>query len=170
MATPKENAEIFSTLWQLERPASIPEQYRQLLEDAFKTKEPKVYGGTDEDIERRKRSAYTQLAVEKLRGALNESCVTEPCRDYVFSRGKGNIELGAPPAASLSLELLGIDIAAGKYGIFDPAADLRLIEAELLQGHNAVVNNSGLQDFAGGDDIELNRRWNEAFMQKYEKY
>lgn len=72
--------------------------------------------------------------LENLSQILKKSYVTEPGIDFLVRTARECFNhFDNSPQLHISLQDLGIDLESGKYGIFDPNADLRSIESRLLE-------------------------------------
>lgn len=174
MPTPRENAVNFATIWNLERPYSVHvftreenEFNKRFLKDTegilfppdIEGRETRLYGGASGDFERRRTGEYAQRVVERLRTVLTDAHVTEQCKQFLIGYlADTSIPIGIPASLTYPLEIFGITFDAERYGIFDPNADLRQIEAELL---------SYVDTELGRCENKFIKEWHEAYNQRY---
>lgn len=86
----------------------------------------KVYGGFTKDIDRRRQDEYTQAILKKLEEVLNSAHITQYFKQFLIDFSKDSLAFGNPIERRLPMRLLGVEIQAGRYGIFDPSEDLAL--------------------------------------------
>lgn len=155
MTTPKENTENFTRIWTMETTAGAPG----------------LYGGSAEDIRRRREGEYSQMVLEKLRGVLQNSYLTKPCQHMLIDYMQTHLTFGLPPTQLIPLQDLGINPEKERYGIFDPHVDPEPVERQLLDFHSGMLERLEYDLFSGTEmtkkQLELNRAWKEAYEKKY---
>lgn len=181
MTTQKENAETFVRIWKLDRSVDIAELYDGLPETSSETAmgvEREILESMQEagiqfhtyrtEDRRRVEGEYGQLVLRRLRESLQPAYFTEPCKEFLEDIVKTNLADGRPSERTIPLRMLGIYPEEGRYDPYDPDADLREIDEMLLGFHNQAITQIVHPDRkVMRDMIDLNKRLNEAHIEKY---
>ena len=150
MTSQLENALTFAKIWNLDRPQAvhvISRQESNLIQRVLKEegvlfppdmegRKSMLYGGTAEDFDRREKGEFAQRLLQIFSQVLNHAYVSDECKEYLTSHLQTSLSLGLPASLAHPLQDIGIIIAAERYGIFDKSADLKQIEADLLECKN----------------------------------
>ena len=137
----------FAEIWNLDRPQTvhvITREESDLIRRVLKEEgtlfppdrqgmESRLYGGSAEDFYRREKGEYAQRVLETFHTVLEGAYVSDECKEYLTSHLETSLSFGLPASLVCPLESLGINLEAERYGIFDPSADLKQIEAGLLE-------------------------------------
>ncbi|MBI2550376.1 hypothetical protein HYV83_04315 [Candidatus Woesearchaeota archaeon] len=172
MPTAKESAEEFAKLWTLETlvdrqemppTPNLPESVRKTIDNMASNMVRRRKEGRS--MMRREDEEYVTASLQRLEGVLSSAQVTEPCKQYLIFIREGDLMFDVSSYWLVSLEKLGINISAGRYGIFDAQIDQGPIEKSLLDVCDLSVTLYPLNK--DPRLIAINSRWHDAFQSTY---
>ncbi|MBI2655756.1 hypothetical protein HYX06_05045 [Candidatus Woesearchaeota archaeon] len=173
------SARNFAFIWRLDNPVSLLEYLGidqttslpteakaelEALEQANRDTGIRMYKLTPEL--REERADYNQTVIAVLQKALDDAQVTAPCREFLTQTARVSLDFGRAPEMSIPLEYCGVHLEEGRYGLFDPNAELGGIERRLLEIHDMGTQASVFPDVIK-EQLELSRRWHAEYRKKY---